>query len=184
MSNHSGTDFQNKREYVRLETQIPIEIRMVPADERNDIQGGTGKNSSLPLPVPKPVEDPLLCEWLKHIDAKMDAIIKLIDIQTRNIPNLTLKALDISAGGMSFISTTQFSPGDVLEVKMLYPASMTQFLYLHGEVVQSQERSDGYFTALRFMPMDDAVRDKIIRLVFEKEREILRKKKEGIADTC
>ena len=177
MSNNTGTDFQNKREYARLETHIPIEIKMVPPDERNNIRGGMGKDAPLSLPVPQAVEDPLLSEWLKYIDAKMEAILRLIDVQTRNMPNMTLKTEDISGGGLSFISPDKFSLGDMLEVKILYPASTPQFLYLHGEVVQSQERSDGYFTTLRFVPIDDSVRDKIIRLVFEKEREILREKR-------
>lgn len=177
MSDDKGTFFQNKREFARLETHIPMEIRIVPQDERNNLRGGMVKKASLPLPVPQAVADPLLSEWLKHIDAKMDAIIRLIDVQTPNMPNMTLKAEDISGGGVSFISPDKFSLGDVLEVKMLYPASTPQFLYLHGEVVQSQERSDGYFTALRFVSMDDSVKDKIVRLVFEKEREILREKR-------
>ena len=177
MSNNTGTDFQNKREYARLKTNIPMEIRMVPPDERNNIRGGTGKNAPLPLPVPQAVEDPLLFEWLKYIDAKMDAISRLIDEQTRNMPNMTLETEDISGGGISFVSPDKFSLGDLLEVEMLYPASTLQFLYLHGEVVQSQDMSDGYFTALRFVTIDDSVRDKIIRLVFEKEREILREKR-------
>lgn len=177
MSDNTGTDFQNSREYARLETNIPLEIRMVPPDERNNIAGGTGRNALLPLPVPQAVEDPLLSEWLNYIDAKMDAIIRLIDVQTRNMPNITLTSEDISGGGISFVSPDQFSLGDVLEIKMLYPASTPQFLYLHGEVVQSQKRPDGFFTALRFVTIDDSVRDKIIRLVFEKEREILREKR-------
>jgi c-di-GMP-binding flagellar brake protein YcgR len=44
-------------------------------------------------------------------------------------------------------------------------------------VVQSEERGDGFFTALKFILMDDSIRDKILRFVFEKEREILRAKR-------
>ena len=65
MSGDTGTDFQNKREYARLEIQIPIEIGMIPADGRNSLRGGPGKNEPIPLPVPQAVEDPLLSDWLK-----------------------------------------------------------------------------------------------------------------------
>ena len=177
MSDNTGTDFQNKREYARLEIQIPIEIGVIPPDGRNNIQGGTGKNEPIPLPAPPAVEDPLLSDWLKYINAKMDAILKLIDVQPRNVPNTTFKTEDISGEGLSFISPDKFSIGDLLEVKIPYPAAMPPFLYLQGEVVQSQERPDGYLTALRFVSIDDFVRDKIIRFVFEKEREILREKR-------
>jgi len=177
MSTDAGTDFQNKREYARLETQIPIEIVMVSTEERNNLRGGAGKNEILPLSVPQAVEDPLLSEWLKYIDAKIDAILRLIDVQPRTVPTMTFKTEDISGEGLSFISPEKFSIGDLLEVKMTNPASIPPILYLHGEVVQSQARQGGYLTAVRFVAIDDSVRDKIIRFVFEKEREILREKR-------
>jgi len=177
MSGNMGTDFQNKREYARLEIQIPIEIEMIPADGRSNLRGERGKNEPLPLPVPQAVEDPLLSDWLKYIDTKMDAILRLIDVQPQHVPNMTFKTEDISGEGLSFVSLDKIPIGDLLEVKMPYPASMPPFLCLHGEVVQSQERPDGYLTAIRFISIDDSVRDKIIRLVFEKEREILREKR-------
>lgn len=177
MSNITETDFQNRREYSRLEAHIPMEIRIVPPEERMDIQSGAERNIPLLLNVPKAVEDPLLSEWLKFINAKMDAILRLLDVQNRDIPNMPPKTVNIGGGGLSFISPERFFLGDTLEVKMLLPSATPQFLFLYCEVVQSEERCDGYFTALRFIFMEDTIRDKIIRFVFEKERAILREKR-------
>jgi len=50
-------------------------------------------------------------------------------------------------------------------------------LYVYGEVVAADRRNDGYEIGLKFVAMDDEIRDEICRFVFERERQILREKR-------
>lgn len=177
MPNTNETNIQNKREYSRVQAHIPLEIRLVSREEIKDLQSRTDKGSISLMDPPNDVEDPQLAEWLRFLNVKMDTILRHLDNEHENINNMILKSIMIGGGGFSFVSTEKFSLGDTLEVKMLLPSSTPLLLYLYCEVVQSEERCDGFFTALRFILMEDNIRDNILRFVFEKEREILRAKR-------
>jgi hypothetical protein len=177
MSNPKNTSAQNKREYSRVPAYIPMAIRIVPPEEMKDIRTRTDQK---PIPLVNPphdVEDPLLAEWLRFLNIKMDTILRYLDTERENSSNMILQSVMIGGGGFSFISSEQFSDTDTLEVKILLPAATPKLLFVYCDVVQSEERSDGYFTALRFILMEDSIRDNILRFVFEKEREILRAKR-------
>jgi hypothetical protein len=177
MPNTKESSTPNKREYSRVQANIPLKIRIVSPEEIKDLQSRTDKKTIPLMDPPNDVEDPQLAEWLRFLNVKMDMILRHLDAEHENSNNMLLKSVVIGGGGVSLISPERYSLRDMLEVKMLLPLSTPLLLYLYCEVVQSEERCDGYFTALRFIPMDDSIRDKILRFVFEKEREILRSKR-------
>jgi c-di-GMP-binding flagellar brake protein YcgR len=50
-------------------------------------------------------------------------------------------------------------------------------IYTYGEVVRVGSQSNGFFINVRFTAMDYTIRDKIVRFVFETEREMIRQRK-------
>lgn len=177
MVHPENMDDRNKREYSRVQAHIPLEIRLVSPQEITSLQSRADKKALPLLEPPTDVEDPQLAQWLKFLNAKMDTILRYLDKEHENTGNMILVSVMIGGGGFSFISMEKYSLGDTLEVKMLLPSATPLLLYLYCEVVQSEERGDGCYTALRFILMEDSIRDKILRFVFEKEREILRAKR-------
>jgi hypothetical protein len=168
---------QNKREYSRVEAQVPLEIRVVRPEEGKDLQSRVDVKVMPAIALPGDVEDPQLAEWLKFINVKLDTLLSCLNRGEDATGNMILTAVKIGGGGFSFTAAQPYDPADTLEVKMLLPSPTPTLLYLYCEVVQSEARNGGYFTALRFILLDDAVRDKILRFVFEKEREMLRAKR-------
>jgi hypothetical protein len=177
MPNTNEANIQNKREYSRVQAHIPLEIRIVSPDEIKDLQSRIDKRTIPLINPPNDVEDPQLAEWLRFLNVKMDTILRYLDKEHEISSNMILKSVMIGGGGFSFVATEKFPLGNTLEAKMLLPSSTPLLLYLYCEVVQSEERCDGFFTALRFILMEDNIRDNILRFVFEKEREILRAKR-------
>jgi hypothetical protein len=167
----------NKREYSRVQALVPLEIRIVPPEDKPNLQSRADKKTLPLLDPPGDVEDPQLAEWLRFLNVKLDTILRYLDQDRDNTGNMVLKPVMIGGGGFSFTSAERYAVGDTLEVKLLLPLVTPLLLYLYCEVVQSEERDDGFFTALKFILMDDSIRDKILRFVFEKEREILRAKR-------
>jgi len=51
------------------------------------------------------------------------------------------------------------------------------YLYAYGEVKKAERQTSGNVVSAKFINMDDAIRDEIIRFVFEREREIIREKR-------
>jgi hypothetical protein len=170
----------NRREYTRVYAYIPMTYRLVPNDEHTVIRSRISTNMIIPdyslLPE---VEEPLLSEWLRVINTKLDSIIRLISIQSEGFQSLPFKAVHISGNGINFTTKEPFQSGDILEMKVVLSSgqSSTLHLYLYGEVVKTEEQTSGYVTALSFIKLDDKIRDEIVRFVFEKEREILREKR-------
>jgi c-di-GMP-binding flagellar brake protein YcgR len=82
----------------------------------------------------------------------------------------------ISGSGMSFSSQSGFSLGDLLEIKIMMNLYKPAAFYLYGEVIRAQRQTSGYFIAVSFRMIDDGIRDRIIRFVFETERELLRER--------
>jgi len=170
----------NRREYTRVYAYIPMAYRLISKDEHPVVHSRISGNIAIPDCSMMPeVEEPLLNEWLRVINTKLDSIIRLITIQSDGFQSLPFKAVHISGNGINFTTQTPFQPGDILEMKVILSSGQTAglYLYLYGEVIKAEKQTSGYVTVLSYVKIDDKIRDEIVRFVFEKEREILREKR-------
>lgn len=167
------------REYSRVDAHIPLQVRLVPEAELQSLWSRTSAEAASVLPEPLPdLEDSKLNDCLKVINTKLDAIIDLLTHKNREVYALVPVPVNISGSGMSFLTTEHFEPGDVLELKMMIPTSGDTVYYVYGEVVKLSEATDGRNAVfVKFNVIDEDIRDQIVRFVFEKQREDLRKKK-------
>ena len=179
MSSEDST-VTNRREYTRVYAYIPMAYRLVPKDEQLMVRSRISGNIAIPdFSMLPEVEEPLLNEWLRVINVKLDSIIHLITIQSEGFQSLPFKAVNISGNGMNFTTREPFQSGDILEMKTILSSGQSAELYLnlYGEVIKTEKQTSGYVTVLNFTKLDDKIRDEIVRFVFEKEREILRERR-------
>lgn len=172
-------DYMNdKREYARVTAYLPFEVRLVAGKERECLKpriSGVAVLSDFTKP-PEP-EDKLLAQWLNLINAKLDSIISSLSVEREGFSSLTFHTLTISGSGMGFSSRIKYSTGDFLEIKILLYMYPHVALYLYGEVVNSNQENDSFYTSVRFIEMTDDIRDEIIKFVFRRQREILSAKR-------
>lgn len=178
MAQIAEPDFRNNREFSRVKAHLPLEINRVPPAERQHIQSRSEEFRTPAAKLPPDVGDPLLAEWLKLLHAKIDTILSSLTANQEAYDLPLVKTENIGGGGVSFVSSEEFLLADLLEIKMIFTVRMPRTLYLYGEVVQTEKREDGYFTAVRFRFLEDYLQDEIVRFVFEKERELLRQGRE------
>jgi c-di-GMP-binding flagellar brake protein YcgR len=169
-----------RREYSRVEAYIPFEYRVIADDEKEHVHARISADTTN-FDI-KPVQDianhdHILSEWFKIINVKLDTIIRFITLQREGFFGLPFKAVNISGGGISFLLSQNIPLGEVLEIKLMLTWNQPIAITIYGRVTKSDKGCDGYHTAIRYYHMDDSVRDEIIRFVFEKEREIIRKKR-------
>jgi hypothetical protein len=168
----------NLREYSRVDAQIAIEVRVVPPAERQNIKCYISGDISLPeFEMPPAVSDPALAEWLTLLNSKLDAIANIISQIGEKKTQVSQKKVNISGGGLSFDSTEKYTIGDMLEIKIILPVNVSSTLYIYGEVVDVRARDDHFQTAVRFMTIDDDIREQIVQFVFKTQRDILRHKR-------
>lgn len=179
MGMHQDLDNQ-RREYSRVAAYIPFEYRIVSSEEKHHLQARIldDKASSENVPFPDRGDyDPILGEWLKILNLKLDMIIRLMTLHREGYFGLAFKAVNISGGGLSFSSEQAIPLGEILEIKMIIKLQQPVELCIYGEVVKIEKREDDYFIAVHHIYMDDFIRDVIVRFVFEREREIIREKR-------
>ncbi|NLN40005.1 MAG: PilZ domain-containing protein [Smithella sp.] len=169
---------ENKREYSRVDTCIPLEYNLVRYEHKETMRARVAGQSVLAefknLPNP---DDQLIAQWLQSINTKLNEIIRLMTLHHDGFNCLNMAKVNISGGGMSLNTGKSFVVGDILEIKVMLGIQMPVALFLYGEVIDTGIFHSEYDTSVEFINMDDFIRDEIIRFVFETEREILREKR-------
>lgn len=172
----------DKRKYFRVVAKIPMEVNFVPLSERNGITSEI-LHEFMPSPrgvLPAKQDDWDLIDWMKVLNEKLDIIItclaqgKVPASQSRTGMGMELTFVNISAGGMSFISKKGYNPGDVLSMKMVLPENTPLALLLYGEVVFSKPVKTDFDVNVNFIHTSNEIRNDIATFVFNREREILR----------
>ncbi len=167
----------NRREYSRVSAVVPFGVRIVPEDERKNLLSRISNQTAVEFGGLPEIQDKALAEWLSTINRKLDLLLNTLGAQKLGFNALPVRQINISGGGLSFPSSETFNRGDILEVMMVLASGASVALYVYGEVVAADRRSDGYEIGLKFVAMDDEIRDEICRFVFERERQILREKR-------
>lgn len=171
--------FVQMREYSRVDATLPFEVRIVSDEERQNLRSRTSMESVLTESQQLPeVGEGALGECLKIINRKLDTILNLLTLQTRECCTLQSTPVNISAGGVRVLLQVEHAIGVVLEVKMMLPTMPYVVFYLYGDVVRTETTEEGmYLTCIEFASIDEEIRDKIAKFVFEKQREVLRMKR-------
>jgi hypothetical protein len=171
-------DFENAREYSRVEAFVPFDVRLLSQDEYDTLRSRIAGEAFLPdLSDLTSPDDPHQPEWFTILNRKLDTILSLLTIHQGGFESLPCASIVISGSGMRFTSMKTFQPGDAVEIKLMLPLCPPIALHLIGQVVGSRETGDTVSTSVKFTVIDDIVRDMIIRYVFEREREMIREKR-------
>ncbi len=170
------------REFSRVDAHIPIEVRLVPSEERQNIRSKiSGETILAEFQTLTDLEDKLLSDWLKMLNAKLDSIINMLTFQREGFCSLPFSRVNISGGGLNFSSSERYKLGDVLEMKMMLPMIPPVALYIYGEVVKIEKQINNFNIAVKFIAMDEDIRDEIVKFIFRMQREMLReKRKQGV----
>lgn len=167
------------REFSRVEAYVPLSVRLLKKDEvemvKSRLSGDITFLSSKPIDEPS---DKALAEWLKFINQKIDFLISIITIEQQGFSSLPINKVDISGGGMSFRSKIPYERGNVLEIKMVIENPTPLALYLYGEVISCEAIDHEFRIGLKFVNIDEDVRDQIVKFVFHRQRQIIRQRRE------
>ncbi len=183
MSMDDDVHSQN-RKYCRVEACIPFACRLVPPEERKKIRSHISSATFLTGHKTMPeIHDPALAEWMNLVTVKLDAIIQLLTLEREGFDSLPFECVNISGGGLRFLSQIKYAMEDTLEIRMMLSLHHPVAIYVYATVVSvSERRAEGdYDISVQFITMDNAIQDEIIRFVFEREREIIRVKKGQLA---
>ncbi|MFZ2447328.1 MAG: PilZ domain-containing protein [Syntrophobacteraceae bacterium] len=181
MENHNEQEeatYRSLREYSRVDGHLPIQISLVPTEEhalmrsRTSLEAALTENQEMPEP-----QDRVIAECLRILNTKLDTIIRMLAFQTRDYSSLRLEEVNISAGGLSTSTRETFECGDLVEIRFMLPTASYVIFYVYGKVVKSEPECDSHRIWIYFTLIDEDIREQIVKYVFERQREILRKQR-------
>lgn len=185
MEENNAKDVKS-REYSRVDACIPMDFALLPEEELPEVRSTISRQPYLlGVTIPDDVEDKALSDWLHLFNSKLDFIIHSLSVDREELPALPFRHVNISASGMRFTAKEGYEKGQVLSIRMVLQKQRPLSLHLCGQVVESLEISDSEFeVAVKFIFIDDEIRDELVRFVFEKQREILRGKRDSEFRRC
>jgi hypothetical protein len=164
----------NQRTYPRANTLLPFTVRRLRADESRE------PNCRVATDVividdfrPPALKDESLNLWLTMINTKLDYLIRQTSPKREEVVFMTFEPLNISGSGMSLIAHEPFDIGDILEIRIILQTYPSKILYLYGEMVRieaASEKSESYTVSVRFLGMNDNVRNEILKFDFKKNQ--------------
>lgn len=162
------------REHVRADDCVPVYYAAL--DGGSEIKPAQGWETLFEEIEPGPEENTKLYELLFDMNNKLNILLDYIS--TRHdfrIPQA--KNVNISGGGLQFCCFDKFKAGDLVAMKIFLP-TYAHTVSVKCEVVRVVPRAEGgYDVAVKYVGMDEATRDKIIRYVFARQRKMLRTEK-------
>ena len=166
-----------RREFSRVDAFVSLHARVVPEDERPKVRSRVSTEIVLPQFQSLPeLEDKALSESLRIVNSKLDLVLTMLNRRDSDSHCLMAIHVNISGSGLSFDSEEAYGLGELLELKMVFPESPDMMICVYGEVVKSmRDESEGRRVSVKYTVIDEEIRDKIVKYVFDKQREMIRK---------
>ncbi|MAT65161.1 MAG: hypothetical protein CMN57_05915 [Gammaproteobacteria bacterium] len=124
---------------------------------------------------------PDLARYLKMMDQKLNQLARLFVIEEMNAADHAVTRVNLSAGGMMFPSPTEFSPGDMLQLRLALLPAMTGILSV-ARVVYCERSAQGnglpWQVAVEYVYIRESDRDLICSHMMSREAERLRERRE------
>lgn len=120
-------------------------------------------------------DDRLLAAWLRMLNAKLDAILSLLEKEREEFCHMPHLSVELSGGGIRLPFAAPAAPNDRVEIKMMLPLPPPVALYIYGKAVKAEQGR----LWVNFSPMDEEIRDRLIHYVFLRQREIFRELREN-----
>jgi hypothetical protein len=142
------------------------------------IKGGYGITGSEDIQY---THDKLANREIWELNRKLDLIIYMfLTEEFKEIIRTHPKDVNISAGGIRFISQTQLDIMDIIELHMVLPMSSLLYVRVVAEVIRVKtlavEGREQHSIVARFMHLDQETTEDIVHYIFKRQREILRRR--------
>jgi hypothetical protein len=123
--------------------------------------------------------DPFIINNMIDINLKLNLVITMLS--SNREPSILAQSpmeVNLSAGGIAFVTSEKFEKGDILELKILLPVFPIALIRIWGEVVRLTALSgNNREIGVKFIDIEEESQDKIVHYLFKKERERLRNRK-------
>ncbi|MEM7409205.1 MAG: PilZ domain-containing protein [Myxococcota bacterium] len=159
-----------KRDYFRVQTQLPLRAQVISAGERSRLEreiyaGETGDLGDV---------DPQLAAWMDRLEVKLDRILEILGEDRQELRPSEVHDVVISGSGISWVTQDPVAHDATLLLEFELPGPPAQRVRCLGVVVRTIPRDDGSEVACGFSAIREEDRESIIRHCLDVERFALR----------
>lgn len=189
----ASTETDERREWIRVDDHLLMEWRLV-SESADAPQPNMPPltDEMIAAAVGKPTADLLarsgdalaaspLLPWIMKVDWLMEVLLRgMAHMQPDSIALARLTEVNISGGGISFVSPRAFQAGDLLALKMILPPFTP--IQTTAKVIRSSPLtgSPGYLIATQYGEMAPDHHEHIIRHIIQTQAERLRARHAGL----
>ena len=176
-----------RREWIRIDDRVLLEYQLIAGQESVPMSGMLpASDQAITDAIQKPAADyftqqgealahsPLL-PWMMKVDWLLEVIVKtLASMHPGGIPIAQVADVQLSGGGISFMSPRHFAVGDKLRLKVVLPPFTP--IDTTAQVIRSMPAKDrlGYEIATEFVELSSNDQEALIRHVLQTQAERLR----------
>jgi hypothetical protein len=185
---------EDRRRHERVNDDIVLYWQEVNSEDINEsyfLQGESPSFFSLPTQIKLKLlnqetstllqqighEHPLLLEYFKILEHKIDILAREVTKQTSPTGKLPSRYVNLSAAGLAFVTDTEYTNGVLLELKMVLPPNLVGIV-AYGRVVDSIPNDDhapnSFSTGVDFIRLRDADRELLRRHVARRQKLVMK----------
>jgi hypothetical protein len=175
----------NRRGFYRAEIRIPLKYRVLFPEEVIAVRQGSGKSLFRGGRMGSPMDDLVqqatpgsdnehLYRCFQILNNKLDFLIEEVFLRPDGSAPMRGDLIDISGSGLKFACRDHVSIGSLLKLDLIIPATAQYQLEMVAEVVRVEARQGGYIMACHIKEIEEACRESIIQVVFQKQRSDIR----------
>ena len=160
-----------KRDYFRVETQLPLRARLVCGAERPHLE----REILASDPKESNEFDPQLAAWLDRLESKLDRVLKLLGEDGADLRPTETHDVVISGSGIGLAMTGDVESEACVLLDFELPGPPAHRVRCLGTVVRADARPDGSSeVAAAYIAIREEDREAIIRHTLDVERFALR----------
>lgn len=181
-----------RREWLRIDDRVLLEYRLLTDSEDVPTSGlPPASDEAIAAAIHKPAADffaqqsehlvhsPLL-PWMMKVDWLLEVIVKtLAQMHPGGVPIAQIADVNLSGGGISFVSSRSFAPDDKLSIKVVLPPFTP--IDTTARVIRSTPTKEGlgYDIATEFVALSPGDQEHLIRYILVTQAERIRAQRTG-----
>jgi hypothetical protein len=180
-------DHNNRRNYFRVEILIPVKWQVLNNSETALVKNGSSclfipqtclKNSidDMGEKISSPAEDEHIYNYFQLVNNKLDFILNMMPFESENISPRD-NIIEISGSGLKFHTTSNIDKNVLIKMNLFIQAAPAFQMEIIVQTMRIEKHDSGYTVAANIMYIDDEARDFIIKMIFQKQRNDIRRLK-------
>lgn len=178
----------NRRGYYRTEIRVPVTWEPIAEKDVRSTAYEPGHTFISPEDLPSPIDglieeavpgskEEQIFRCLSLLNNKLDFLIRQISLPPTERDLYRDTVVELCGSGLKFLTHDQVRVGDLLRMRLLMPGTFHYQIELIAKVIRVEQEMGSNVAAVEIVEIEEAARESIIKVVFQKQRNELKRER-------